>query len=75
MKNTLITVGLILALLGGAGLAFGSVPYQDDEVLLDAGPLEASASVEREWEVPPLLSGGALAAGLALVALGAAKRP
>ena len=70
----IVAIGLILAVAGIAGLAMGSIPYDEEEVILDAGTLEASASVEKEWEIPPLAAGGILALGGMLVTLGAVRR-
>lgn len=74
-RATLTGIGLVLALAGGAGLAFGGVPYEDEAVLLDAGPLEASASVEREWTIPPLAAGAVLGLGLVVAGYGVVRRP
>lgn len=72
-KNWIIVAGLVLACAGAAGLLVGSVPYEDEEVLLDAGSLEASASVEKEWAVPPALAGTTLALGGILLTVGAVR--
>lgn len=70
----IIAVGVLLAVAGTTGLAMGSIPYEDEEVILDAGTLEASASVEKEWTVPPLAAGATLALGGVLMTLGALRR-
>lgn len=73
--RVLIVLGLILAAAGVFGLVAGGVPYDDEETLIDAGPVQASASVEREWQVPPLLAGGVLALGGILITVGVVRRP
>lgn len=72
-RSWFIVAGLVLACAGAAGLLVGSVPYEDEEVLLDAGSLEASASVEKEWSVPPMLAGTTLAVGGILLTAGAVR--
>jgi len=72
-KGWIAGIGLILVIAGIAGLAVGSVPYDDEEVLLDAGTLEASATVEKEWPVPPLAAGATLALGGVLMTVGAVR--
>lgn len=73
-KPTIVIVGIVLAVLGAAGLALGSVSWTEEEVLLDAGPLQASATVERERRIPPLVAGSVMALGLALAVYGTVRR-
>lgn len=68
-----IVVGALLAVLGGAALWFGGIPYTDRETL-ELGPIQASADVERVYEIPPLAAGAVMALGVGLVVWGAARR-
>ncbi len=74
MKNQLIIVGLVLAILGGVGLAIDSVSWNSQETLVEVGEFEASATVPQSREIPPVLAGGVLALGLVLTGIGAAKK-
>jgi len=73
MSNKLIVVGLVLAILGGVGLALDSVSWNQEETLVDIGDFEASASIPKSQEIPPLAAGGVLLLGLVLTGVGAAK--
>ena len=70
----IMAVGFILAVIGIGGLAVASVPYEDEEVILDAGTLEVSVSVEKEWQVPPLAAGSVLVLGGILMTVAAKRR-
>ena len=52
-------VGILLIIVGIAGLAFGGFSYTRKEKVLDLGPIQASADKKESLPVPPLL--GALA--------------
>lgn len=74
MKRTsIIVIGFIVAILGTAGLVFERVPVDRDTAVLDLGQVEASATVQEEEEIPPLLAGGVLVLGLGMVAYGAIR--
>lgn len=74
MKGSIITtVGILLALLGGAGLLVDNFAYHDEKTVLDVGPVEASATVEKEVAVPPLVAGGILGLGLLMTTIGVMK--
>ncbi len=72
-RSTIVVIGLIVALLGVAGLIIERVPYDEDEATLRVGELEASASVEEEAEIPPVLAGGVLVLGLGIAGYGVAR--
>lgn len=69
-RSTLFALGLVIALLGGAGLALERIPYDRDQATVDLGSVEASATVQEEAEIPPLLAGAVLALGVGIVAYG-----
>lgn len=69
-----IFLGIVIALLGAAGLYFGGIPYSDREQVVDIGPLQASAEMRKEFELPPLVSGGILALGVGIVVYGASRK-
>lgn len=68
-----VVLGLLLAALGAAGLVYEGVTYQDEEVVLDLGSVEASVASEERVSIPPLVSGGVLVLGLGLAAVGVTR--
>lgn len=72
-RSTLVTVGIVVAFLGVAGLVFGSVPYDRDTATLELGSVELSAGVQEEAAIPPLVAGAVLVAGLGLIGAGASR--
>lgn len=68
-----IFLGIVIALLGIAGLYFGGIPYTDREQVVDIGPIQASAEMRKRVEVPPLVSGGVLALGVGIAVYGASR--
>jgi drug/metabolite transporter (DMT)-like permease len=64
-------VGIVLILLGIAGLAFGGFSFTHKEKVLDLGPIEASADKKESLPIPPLLGALAIVGGVVLVAVGA----
>ncbi|HZD05186.1 MAG TPA: hypothetical protein VE173_09720 [Longimicrobiales bacterium] len=73
-RRVLLVVGAVLAILGALALWRGGIPYRDREKVLDIGPVEATAETEKEVEIPPLLAGVVLAAGVGFLVVGAARR-
>jgi hypothetical protein len=73
MKSTTIA-GIILIVLGIAGLALGRIEYTSKETVLDIGPIEATAETKESIPIPDIASIAALLAGVALVVLGAKRR-
>jgi hypothetical protein len=67
----LTVVGIVVALAGGFVLLRG-FSFTKDKTVLSMGPL--SASVEEKQAVPTWVGGVAVAAGVALIAVGASKR-
>lgn len=73
-RSPLLVVGLVIAVLGGVGLALGGFTTEDQQTVLEIGSFEATATVEERVEIPPLLSGVVLALGVGLVVYGATKK-
>jgi uncharacterized membrane protein HdeD (DUF308 family) len=76
MKPALV-IGIILIVLGVVALAYQGITYttREEKKVLDVGPIEATATVEREktFPLPPILGIAALAGGIALVVVGSKK--
>ena len=70
MKFNVITlVGVVLLILGVLGLLGIGIPTS--ETVVDAGPIEISATEERT--IPTVVAAGLLVAGLAAAAIGQIK--
>ena len=76
MKPALV-IGIILIVLGVVALAYQGISYttRENKKVLDIGPIEAHASVEREKRIPlpPILGISALIGGVVLVIVGSKK--
>lgn len=68
-----IVIGVVLAAVGGVGLWLGGIPYTERETM-EIGPIQASADVERQFEIPPIAAGALLALGAGLVVYGATRK-
>ncbi len=70
-------IGIILIVLGVISLAYQGFTYttREKKKVLDLGPLQATATVEREKTIPlpPILGIAALAGGVVLVIVGSKK--
>ena len=66
-------VGILLILLGIAGLVSGGFSYTHEKKDVDMGPLQISHQQTKTVPIPPILGGIALLGGLALVVAGAKK--
>ena len=72
-RSSLLALGLAVALLGAAGLVVESIPYDREQATLELGSVEASAAVQEEAEIPPLLAGGVLVLGIGIAVYGATR--
>jgi hypothetical protein len=68
-----VIVGILLILLGVAGLAFGGLSFTHKEKVVDLGPIQASADKKESLPVPPLLGALAIVGGVVLVASSARR--
>ena len=66
-------VGIVLIVLGIAGLAFGGFSFTHKEKVLDLGPIQASADKKESLPIPPVLGALAIVGGVVLVAVGARR--
>ena len=70
-------VGILLIILWVVALAYQGFTYttRENKKVLDLGPLQVDATVEKQKTVPlpPILGVAALAGGVVLVAVGARK--
>jgi len=63
-------LGIVLILLGIAGLVFGRFSYTTEEKVLDLGPLQATAEKEHSIAIPDIAGIAAIIAGGFLVFVG-----
>jgi membrane-bound ClpP family serine protease len=60
-------IGVILIVLGLAGLVVGGITWTDEKTVLDAGPVKVTAE-EKNWiAVPPIAGIVSLIGGIVLV--------
>ena len=62
------TLGIILIVLGVAGLAWGGFTYKTREKIIDVGPIQATQEKTHSVPVPPIAGALALIGGVFLVA-------
>ena len=73
MKITSI-LGIILVLVGLAGVFTGGFSFTKDTTAAKLGPLELTVSEKKNVNVPLWASGGAIAAGVVLLGIGLSRR-
>jgi hypothetical protein len=66
----LAIVGVVLIVLGIAGLVVGRFTYTTTEKVLDVGPVEATAEEEHDVAIPDIAGIAAVIAGGFLVYMG-----
>jgi hypothetical protein len=66
--------GILLIVLGALALVYQGFSYTHREKIFDVGPIHATADEQKQIPLPPIFGGLALAAGVALVAIGARRK-
>lgn len=61
------TLGIILIVLGLAGLAWGGFTYTTSEKVVDIGPIHATREKTHNVPLPPIAGAMALIGGIVLV--------
>lgn len=69
MKAPVLT-GIILIVLAVLAFSYQGITYTKREKVLDVGPIQATAEKRESIPLPPLLAGGALIGGIALILVG-----
>ncbi len=67
-------VGLLLLVLGLAGLAVGALDFKRDKTVLDVGPVQLKARTSETVTIPPLLAGGVAVVGAVLAVVGGKRK-
>ena len=73
-KNSLVILGVLIALLGLAGLVIPTFTTQKTNNVAAIGDLKIQTQENTPHEIPPLLAGGALGLGVILIAGGLYRR-
>ncbi len=60
-------VGIVLVVLGIAGLAYGGLSWTRRDTVIDAGPIKITADKKESVPLPPLVGGLLLVAGVVLI--------
>ena len=71
----IIVLGIVLVILGVLALAYQGINYNRQRHVLDMGPMHATVETQERIPLPPILGGLALAGGVALLVIGAKKKP
>jgi hypothetical protein len=66
-------IGIVLIIFGIFVLAAEGITYTKTEKVLDIGPIEATAKHQKTIPISPIAGGIAVAAGVALVFVGAKR--
>lgn len=66
--------GMVLIVLGLAGLLYGGITYTSRETVLDIGPLKATADRQRTVFIPPVLGIAGVVGGAMLLFAGGRAR-
>ena len=72
MKPTMI-IGIVLIVLGVAGLIFGGISYTTREKIVDIGGLHVTAETRKTIPIPLIVGGLAVAGGIAAVVVASRK--
>jgi hypothetical protein len=63
-------VGILLVLVGIAGLAVSNISFTQQKTVVDAGPLKVTASEQKTIPIPTIAGVAAILVGLGLVFVG-----
>jgi hypothetical protein len=63
-------IGIVLLVLGLAGLTWGGITYTTKQKVLDVGPIHASRDKTHTLPLPPVVGAIALIGGIVLLAAG-----
>jgi hypothetical protein len=74
MKNAIIIVGGVIAILGLVAFVFPVVSTQRTAEVARVGDIRLQTTERKTYEIPPLAAGGAVALGVILLGVGLARR-
>jgi hypothetical protein len=74
MRSKVMTiVGIVLIVAGSLALLYRGIPYTSRDVIVDVGPIKATAETKKTWPIHPVLGGLAIASGAVLIIVGSRK--
>lgn len=62
--------GIVLVIAGILAIVYGGFNYTKQRTVIDVGPIEAKVDEKKSVPISPLVGGGILIAGLAIVLAG-----
>jgi sorbitol-specific phosphotransferase system component IIBC len=68
--NITTIIGIILIVLGVAGLIYGGISYTSSKNVVDLGSVQLTVDQKKEIPLSPILGAGAVAAGVILMLVG-----
>jgi hypothetical protein len=74
MMKTITLAGIVLVILGALALAYQGFNYTREKNVVDLGPIHATVDSQEHVSLPPIVGGLALAAGLAMLVMGARQK-
>lgn len=69
MRSLMTVIGILLMIVGIFFMAYQGFTYTKKEKVAQLGNLQVTADTEKTLYFPPMLGGGALAAGIVLVVI------
>jgi hypothetical protein len=72
-KKGIAIIGVVLIMAGALALFYRGIPYTSRDVVVDVGPITATAVSDKTWPVPPIMGGLAIAGGVVLIVVGTRK--
>jgi len=60
-------IGIVLVVLGLAGLLLGGISWTDRDTVIDAGPLQVQKEERERLPIPPIAGGILLVVGVVLL--------
>jgi len=66
-------LGIVLIILGVAGIAYGGISWTTREKVVDLGPIEVTQDKTKSLPLPPIVGAICLVAGVVLVMSGRRK--
>lgn len=70
MKRFVLILGVVLLVLGVAGLVHPNISYHKQEEVAKIGPIKATVDEEKTMQVPAAVSIVLLVAGIGLILIG-----
>lgn len=67
-------IGVVLIVIGIAGLLYGGITYPREKTVLKVGPIEARESTHETVPIPPIAGGVAAIIGVLLIVMPGGRR-